>query len=179
VRLHRLFIPLIAIVVFSLDQITKHLVTTNLELNRSWYPFPFLKPLFALTYIHNTGAAFGILQNQNLFFTVIAIVVIAFILVSLRSTPSPDPVFALSMGLMLGGACGNLADRLRYSYVIDFIHFKFWAISNLADVSISLGVVLLGYFLLFRVPPSAIKDTSTPVHEPSPSPAADTRSDDP
>lgn len=141
-----------ALLVVVLDQVSKYLVVSHLTLNEPWYPFPFLKPIFALTYIHNTGAAFGLLQNQNLFFTVVAIVVIAVIVYYVRSEQQLDPIIALALALQLGGAAGNLIDRLRQGYVVDFLHLSFWAISNVADVCISAGVVLLAYHLVFRSP---------------------------
>lgn len=143
-------IACIALTVVVLDQISKYLVSTRLPLNERWNPIEWLRPIITLTYIHNTGAAFGILQNQNLFFTVVAITVITVIVFYLRSAPEQDTLVAIALGLQLGGAIGNLLDRLRYGYVIDFIHLQFWAISNVADVSISAGVLLLAYHLLFR-----------------------------
>ncbi len=141
-----------ALLVVVLDQVSKYLVVSHLTLNEPWYPFSFLKPIFALTYIHNTGAAFGLLQNQNLFFTVVAIVVIAVIVYYVRSEQQLDPIIALALALQLGGAAGNLIDRLRQGYVVDFLHLSFWAISNVADVCISAGVALLAYHLVFRSP---------------------------
>lgn len=168
-RLRVLLAPMVAAIVLVIDQISKYLVVTNLELNQSWYPFAFLKPLFALTYIHNTGAAFGILQNQNVFFATIACIVIIIILYYVRTTPQPDLLVAFSLGLQLGGASGNLVDRIRQGYVVDFLHVKFWAISNVADMSISLGVVLLAYYLIFRAPQAESEQKSTPPAPPSPS----------
>ena len=173
-RLRSLVIPLVALGVFAADQATKYLVSTNLELNQSWYPISFLKPIFAITYIHNTGAVFGILQNQNLFFTIVATVVIIAILYYVRSAARLDILVAVSLGLQLGGACGNLLDRLRYGYVIDFIHLSFWAISNVADASITLGVILLAYHLLFRVHPQVKPDHAAT--EPVPSATSGERS---
>lgn len=145
-----------------LDQVSKYVVASNFELNQPWYPFSFLKPLFSITYIHNTGAAFGMLQNQNLLFTIIAIVVVIVILVYVRSTPQPDLLIALALGLQLGGACGNLVDRLRFGYVTDFLYVKYWAISNVADICITTGVLLLAYQLIFRTQQSTpAQPTST------------------
>ncbi len=172
-RPRALISPVVALVIIVLDQVSKYLVATHLVLNEPRYIVPFLKPFFALTYIHNTGAAFGILQNQNLLFSIIAIVVIAIILVYVRSTPQPDLLIALTLGLQLGGAGGNLIDRLRYGYVIDFIYVKYWAISNVADICISLGVVLLGYYLIFRMPQSAAPEQVSPPQAPPSSPAGE------
>lgn len=155
------FILLVALTVLILDQVSKYVVSSNLDLNQSWYPFAFLKSFFAITYIHNTGAAFGILQNQNLFFTIIAIVVICVILYYLRTTPQSAPLIAFSLGLQLGGAFGNLIDRITLGYVIDFIHVSYFAISNVADASISLGCALLAYHLIFRASRLAPADASS------------------
>lgn len=157
-RRRAILIFLGAFLVIICDQVSKYLVVKHLTLNESWYPFPFLKPLFALTYIHNTGAAFGLLQNQNLFFSVVAIVVIIVIVYYVRTEQKLDPVIALALALQLGGATGNLIDRLRQGYVVDFLHLNFWAISNVADICISTGVVLLAYTLIFRMPSAQTAD---------------------
>jgi signal peptidase II len=104
---------------------------------------------------------------MNLFFTIVAIIVSTVILLYVRSTPPPDRLIAFTLGLQLGGALGNLIDRLRYGYVIDFLHLKYWAISNVADVSISLSVVLLGYHLIFRShPENKVEPTTVPLPTP-------------
>jgi len=109
---------------------------------------PWLEPYISLTYIQNTGVAFGILRNQNLFFTVVAIVVIAVIIAYLRAAPRPSGVVALCLGMQLGGAFGNLVYRLRYGYVVDFVDVKFWPIFNVADSAISVGTAILAVYLL-------------------------------
>jgi signal peptidase II len=119
-----------------------------------------------LIYIHNTGAAFGIFQNQNIFFSVVAVIVIVAIVIYVRRTPEIDPVIAASLGLQLGGAAGNLVDRLRFGYVVDFIYVQHFAISNISDACITLGVILLGYQLLRYGQPATsqvatLKDANT------------------
>ncbi len=142
-------IGVVALVVFVLDLVTKHLVSTHLPLNQPWNPVSWLEPYVSLTYIQNTGGAFGILHNQNLFFTAIAIVVITIIIAYLRAAPQPNPVVAVCLGMQLGGAFGNLVYRLRYGYVVDFVDVKFWPIFNVADSSISVGTAILALYLLF------------------------------
>lgn len=102
-----------------------------------------------LTYIVNTGAAFGLLPQYSLFLVLIAFLVIGMVLFYHRYIPSGALLVKIALGLQLGGAVGNLLDRLRYGYVIDFIDIRVWPVFNLADFSISLGVFLLAYFLLF------------------------------
>ncbi|MDK2864392.1 MAG: signal peptidase [Thermotogota bacterium] len=109
-----------------------------------------LDGFFKLTYVKNTGAAFGIFKH-SLFFLIIAtgimiiaIGVAAFIL-SIRSS-----LLAAGFGLILGGAMGNFIDRLRMGYVVDFLHLSLWpTVFNIADVSVVTGAILLGYKLLF------------------------------
>jgi signal peptidase II len=179
VRPRSLGIFLIALTVVVLDQVSKYLVTNNLDLNAFYWPIPFLQPFAGLVYIHNTGAAFGMLQNQNLFFTAVAIIVVSVIVYLVRTTPQLDPMLAVSLGLLLGGACGNLIDRLRYQYVVDFIYVTRFAISNVADACITLGVVLLAVYLLFRSKsphvtgqPVASAQSTTPVTDEPPNTAA-------
>jgi signal peptidase II len=137
---------IIVIIVLSLDRITKFLVTKNLLLNK---PFPVIKGIFNLTLICNRGAAFGILKNQIfllIFTSVFAIILIYF---NLRGEKLKKP-YIVSLSLILAGAIGNLIDRLFFGYVIDFLDFRIWPVFNLADSSITIGAILLGWFVLFN-----------------------------
>jgi len=103
-----------------------------------------------LTHTTNNGAAFSFLQGQTVLFIVISIVVIGVILTYERFLPASGRLLKLSLGLQLGGALGNLIDRLLFAgKVTDFIDVGFWPIFNLADSSISVGVVILIFLLLF------------------------------
>jgi len=95
----------------------------------------------------NSGAAFGIFPNQGSLFILIAVVVVLAIVLYQRRLPAGGWLIRLTLGLQLGGAVGNLLDRLHYGYVIDFIDIGFWPIFNLADASIVMGVVILAYRL--------------------------------
>jgi signal peptidase II len=148
VRVRAAVVPLVALVVFVLDQLSKFIISRNFELNSAWFPIPFLKSLFGITYIHNTGAAFGILPNQNLVFSIVALAVVVIIVVYARRNPSIDLLLAISLGLLLGAAAGNLFDRVRHGYVVDFIYVKYWAVSNVADICITTGVILLALYLI-------------------------------
>ncbi|HYN87882.1 MAG TPA: signal peptidase II, partial [Ardenticatenaceae bacterium] len=134
----------VALLVFVADQATKLIVARELALWESWRPFEeFPLSIFAITHISNTGAAFGILPNASLFFVVVAIVVSGAIAYYYRRLPSHHWWLFLSLGLQLGGALGNLVDRLRLGYVVDFIEVGIWPIFNVADSSIVVGVLLL------------------------------------
>ena len=136
-------VPLLAAATLALDQFTKWLVVSNLEVGQSVQPIPFLSGLFVFTYITNTGIAFGLFKEAGTFFVSLAVVVISVILLFLRSLPKDQWLARVALGLQLGGAFGNLFDRLRLGYVIDFIDFKFWPVFNVADSAIVVGVVTL------------------------------------
>ena len=141
-------LPLVAGLVIALDQWTKHLVETNLGLYESWTPIPALKGWFEFHYITNTGAAFGLFQDGNLFFIGVAIVVTIVVLFYYWQLPGGQWLLRLGLGLQLGGALGNLIDRLRVGNVIDFIHVRYWFVFNIADASLVVGVALMALLLL-------------------------------
>lgn len=136
-------VPILALVVLALDQATKWLVLQSLPLGQPVYPIPALSWLFGFTYVTNTGIAFGLFKEAGTFFIFLAVVVVTFIVYYLRSLPKDQMLVRIALGLQLGGAFGNLIDRLRLGYVVDFIDFKFWPIFNIADSAIVGGVVLL------------------------------------
>jgi signal peptidase II len=137
----------VAIVVVALDQLTKVWVSTSLADGGWWTPLPALWRVFRITHITNSGAAFGIFPNQGNFFIIIAVVVALAIVLYYRYLPSQGWLVRLSLGLQLGGAMGNLLDRIRYGHVVDFIDIGFWPIFNVADVAIVTGVGILAYCL--------------------------------
>ena len=141
-----LFTP--AILVLFLDQLSKHLAAKNLILNRS---VPIIKGIFHLTLIHNRGAAFGILKNQAPLFIFISLFAIILIYFNLKKSRNKENiVFNISLALILGGALGNLIDRLFLGYVIDFLDFRIWPVFNVADSAITIGAILLGWSMLVQ-----------------------------
>ena len=136
----------IAGLVVALDQVTKYLVRANLSLGES---FPDEGPV-RITYVTNTGAAFGILQGQTLFLMVTTFFGLAAILLYYLYPPMEHGILRLALGLQLGGAVGNLADRVRLDgKVTDFIDVGPWPNFNLADSSIVVGVaIIVAFFLL-------------------------------
>ncbi len=131
--------------VLALDQVSKELVRTRLAFGEIWMPWSALSPYFHIVHWTNTGAAFGIFQQGHLIFTVLAIVVSAAIIYYYRNSETASWPVRIALGLQLGGALGNLIDRLLHQgSVTDFLWFSFFpAVSNFADLSISLGVALL------------------------------------
>lgn len=144
----RSLLLLVAAAVIFVDHISKLYVENWLPLNRSWAPFPELAHLFRFTHVTNTGAAFGLFPGGSLFFTVIAVVVGIFIIYYNYQLPSGHRLLRIALGLQLGGALGNLIDRLRLGHVTDFLDFGPWPVFNLADTSIVAGVILLGFLML-------------------------------
>lgn len=133
--------------VLILDQLTKIWVLNDMDLYQSISVLPF----FNLTYVHNYGAAFSFLSDaggwQRWFFTAIAVIVSIVILVWLKQSKKEQVLLPCAFSLILGGALGNLYDRLVYGYVVDFLDFYLgnwhWPAFNLADSAIFIGAALL------------------------------------
>jgi signal peptidase II len=137
---------LVAAAVIALDQATKALVRGGLAVGESW---PNDGWLVKITHVTNSGAAFGILQGQGVFLTVTAFVAIAAIVVYYAFPPLEHGFLRLALALQLGGAIGNLLDRLRFGEVTDFIDFPHYPQFNVADSSIVIGLaVIFGFFVL-------------------------------
>ncbi|PIQ90806.1 MAG: signal peptidase II [Candidatus Omnitrophica bacterium CG11_big_fil_rev_8_21_14_0_20_41_12] len=132
--------------VILLDQATKFLAIKFLQLNQ---PVVVFKNFLYLTLVHNRGAAFGMFQNQLLMFVLISIFAIVLIVYSLRDKRN-SLIYRISLSLILGGAIGNLIDRARLGFVIDFLDFRVWPVFNLADSVITIAAVLLTWELLFK-----------------------------
>ena len=137
-----------------IDQLSKSWVTSNLALFESLQPIPALAPLFQLTRSSNTGAAFGILPMAGDVFIVVALIIITGMLWYFREIPSNARLVPLAIGLVIGGAIGNVIDRLQHGHVIDFIHYQIpdliSNVSNIADHAIVLGVILVIVESLWR-----------------------------
>jgi signal peptidase II len=142
----RLLIPgLIAAIILGLDQITKAWAL------RTWpHPntgeIPIIEGWLALTYVRNTGVAFGMFSGMPQLFTVTALIIIAAaIYLYLKHAPSDNRWLGVTLGLIIGGAIGNVIDRIRFGYVVDFIKTFDGAfpVFNIADSSIVIGVGLM------------------------------------
>jgi signal peptidase II len=139
----------VAVVVVVLDQLTKFLVVREFAL----YDRVPVLPFFDLVRLHNTGAAFSMLAGasgwQNWFFTAVAVVVCGVLLWWFRQLPPDRVLVPLALTLVIGGAIGNLIDRLAYGYVVDFVllYFRDWSYPafNVADSAITVGVAMLLY----------------------------------
>jgi len=140
-----LIVPFCILLILSLDQYLKAMVHLRLDVGDS---IPVINNILHITYVTNTGAAFGLFKSNTLVFILIAIVAILFtstlILRSLRKGEFLlRPLFNIGLILIVSGAIGNLIDRLRFGYVIDFIDVRIWPVFNIADASITTGTFLL------------------------------------
>ena len=151
----------IAVSVFILDQLTKLLILRSFRL---YEPYPIIPGLLNLTYVQNQGAAFGFLASsmlpyRTLFLILFSMVAMGFILYSSRRWPGVWRV-QVPLAMILGGAAGNLLDRLRYGYVVDFIDVGYgswhWPVFNAADSCITVGVSALMLFF-WNAPAPALK----------------------
>jgi signal peptidase II len=146
----------VAALILLADQISKHLVAARLEEGQSTDLAPWLTPIFRITHVTNTGVAFGLFPQGSYFFIVVAIIVIAAIILYYRHLPAGQWLTRVALSLQLGGASGNLLDRLRHQgRVVDFIDLNFWPlhnwpVSNIADISIVSGVILLTIMMLWE-----------------------------
>ena len=134
---------IVAVLIFALDQFTKYLIRAHLAVGDS---FPHDSPV-RLVHATNTGAAFGILQGQTFFLVLTTLFGLAAILLYYLYPPMEHGILRLALGLQLGGAIGNLSDRIRVGAVTDFIQFPHWPAFNVADSSIVVGVSAIVIFL--------------------------------
>ena len=145
-----LFLFGIAWLIIASDQWTKWMVRTTLASGETWAPWTWIEPYARFVHWHNTGAAFGMFQGMNTVFMILAIIVSGVIIFYFPQVPREDFYLRLPMAMQLGGAVGNLIDRFRDGYVTDFVSVGTFAVFNIADASISVGVAVLFLGLLWR-----------------------------
>jgi signal peptidase II len=112
---------------------------------------PLIGDWFSLEYVRNTGVAFGLFQNASPIFTVTSLLISAgAVYAYIHYLPNRNPWVQVCMGLVLGGALGNVLDRIRLGYVVDFLAVGWWPRFNFADSAVTVGVLVLAVFLLFE-----------------------------
>lgn len=138
-------ILLIAAIIVIIDQWTKGLVRANIPQGGTWLPesLQWLSPYARIVHWYNTGAAFGLFKDASMILTVLAFIVIGAILLYYPQVDRDDWSLRLALSMQLGGALGNLIDRLRIGHVTDFISVGNFPVFNVADASISVGAVVL------------------------------------
>jgi len=142
-----LFFWITIVIVLIFDQGTKLMVKTTMSLYES---IPLIPNIFHLTYIENPGAAFGLLANQRVFFIVITTIILLAVIYFYKQLKGPHLLLRIALGMVVGGALGNLVDRVRMGTVTDFFDFRIWPVFNIADSAIVLGMIYISYQLLFR-----------------------------
>jgi len=133
----------IASIIIIFDQITKAIVRANIPFGGQWMPLTRLAPYFRFVHWENTGAAFGMFQNGGLIFSILAVIVTIFIIGYFPQIPKEEKLMRVAIAMQLGGAIGNLIDRLVFGPVTDFISVGRFPVFNVADSSITVGVGLL------------------------------------
>lgn len=143
-----LYCVILLVIVF--DQITKYLIRINMTLNQT---IPIFDNIFHITYVRNYGAAFSILTGKQFFLigatTVALISILVFIVIKKKHN---HPMLSLSLSIIAGGGFGNLIDRIRLGYVVDFFDFRVFPIFNVADIFVCIGCGLLVIYLFFVEP---------------------------
>lgn len=129
----------VAAITLMADQITKYLIRENLAIGESWPREGF----FRITHGTNSGTAFGLFPDQTLLLTIASVVAIGFIIYFYRAHGGQTWLSGLNVGLLLGGAFGNLIDRVVAGRVTDFIDVGAWPIFNIADSAVVVGITLL------------------------------------
>lgn len=138
----------IFVIILIIDQLTKYWAVNYLMEVRD---IPIIQGFFHLTYVENRGAAFGILQNQRLFFIIITAAVVIAIVGYLLKEKKVHWILKISLYLVLAGAIGNFIDRMRLGYVIDFFHlYNRFPVFNVADCAIVVGALGAAYFIIRR-----------------------------
>lgn len=145
---------LIILLVVAADQITKYLAVTYLK---PLGTIPIIEGVFSLTYVENRGAAFGILQNHRWFLVILPIAIVAVAIFYLAFHRQDSLLRRISLALILGGALGNLIDRMFLGYVIDMLQATFveFPVFNIADSAVVCGTILLAIQMLFLDKPQS------------------------
>lgn len=140
---------LITLILLSVDQFSKYIIRQKMSLAES---IPIIKSVFHITYVENRGIAFGLFPQGSSLFIVISLIIILGIIFFERKKVIKSLKERFCLGLILGGALGNLIDRLRFGFVIDFLDFRIWPVFNLADSGVCIGGILMVFFLLRKHP---------------------------
>ena len=136
----------LAALALALDQLTKFVVRQTLEWHHSWPVYGF----FRFTHVQNTGSAFGLFQGNNIPLLIVSLIGVAVLAYIYHTQERPGILMRISIALMLGGALGNLVDRIWQGHVTDFIDIGPWPVFNLADSSIVVGLVILAWVLVVK-----------------------------
>lgn len=139
----------LAVIVAALDQLTKWLISVRMQ---EFQDIPVIRGFFSIQFVRNPGAAFGMLENKQWLFILVTLAAVGAMLYYLRTPEGKKGVIPWALGLLMGGAVGNLIDRVRFGRVVDFLLFYWKDYSfpnfNVADIAITVGV---GLFILHLI----------------------------
>jgi signal peptidase II len=133
----------IAVGIVVLDQWTKSLIRNTLAFGEIWSPWVWLTPYARVVHWANTGVAFGMFQNNNILFTILVSIIALVIIIYYPQLTEGDWFLMIALSMQLGGAVGNLIDRLTIGHVTDFISVGNFAVFNVADASVTVGVGIM------------------------------------
>ncbi len=148
-----------ALSILAGDQVSKWAVASHIPVGAS---IPAIDHVLYLTHTRNTGGAFSLLQARNTVFVVVAVVAMAALIYAYHRSRKCDLLHDAAIALALGGAAGNLTDRLRFGSVVDFFDLRWWPVFNVADAAITVGIVLLAWGFLISGRNSAAAPSSDP-----------------
>lgn len=149
----------VAMLAVILDQVGKYLIIAHVDMYETITVIP---GFFNIVHVRNPGAAFGLFANQapmirNIVLISASVVAMVVILYLFHQTPATYPLLSAGFAMILGGAAGNLIDRIRWGRVVDFLDLHLgsfhWPAFNIADSSISVGIVIFAYYIIFRKVP--------------------------
>lgn len=143
-----LFYALISLLMIAADIVTKVLTVENMPLGSS---IPLWDGVFHLTHIRNTGAAFSILSGQRFFLIALPLIVVLAVIAYVIIKKPKNKILLLSLSMIVSGGIGNLIDRIRFGYVVDFLDFRLinFPVFNVADIWVTLGAAVFIALLLF------------------------------
>ncbi|MBP9854984.1 MAG: signal peptidase II [Candidatus Omnitrophica bacterium] len=137
---------IITISIVVIDRASKHFIDELLDLGES---IPVIRDVFHITLVHNTGIAFGFFKDQGIVFIVIPVIAIILLIFNIyyykKNDEALSHTYITGFSLILGGAIGNLIDRIIFGYVIDFIDVRFWPVFNVADSAITVGAAIIAW----------------------------------
>ena len=163
-----IFLGTISGIIIIVDQVTKLLVRTYLPVNGIWAPWEWMLPYVRLFRTQNTGVAFGMFQGANLLVAILAVIISLAIIIYFPRVPKTDWTLRVALSMQLAGAMGNLLDRIFVGQVTDFISVGNFAVFNIADSSITIGVIVLlvGVWLQERKQKNTLDQSSPSGEEP-------------
>ncbi len=136
---------LIILITVILDQLVKILIERTFIPGQS---YPLIDEILHLTYVRNSGAAFGLFDNYNEVLILLTILIITGFIYFFNSYIKKNICLQIGFGLIVGGGIGNLIDRIRLGYVVDFLDIRIWPIFNLADIFIVIGTIIFVVYIL-------------------------------